>query len=55
MAVCNATLEQLDHKAKEIEEEIITVSAQAAAAEAATWAAKYAKQNQHHPSHTLWY
>ena len=42
MALRNAALEQLGHKIKE--EEIITVSVQAAGDEAASWAAKCAQQ-----------
>ena len=53
MALCNAAPEQLGHKIKE--EEIITVSAQAAGDEAASWAAKCAQQNHQYPSRTLCY
>ena len=53
MALRNAALEQLGHKIKE--EEIITVSVQAAGDEAASWAAKCAQQKHQYPSRTLCY
>ena len=49
----NAALEQLGHKIKE--EEIITVSVQAAGDEAASWAATCAQQKHQYPSRTLCY
>ena len=53
MALRNAALEQLGHRIRE--EEIMTVSAQAAGDEAASWAAKCAEQKHQHPSRTLCY
>ena len=53
MALRNAALEQLEHKIKE--DEIITVSAQAAGYEAAFWAAKCAEQKHQYPYCTLCY
>ena len=49
----NAALELVGNEFKE--EEIITVSAQAAGDKAASWAAKCAEQNHQYPSRTLCY
>ena len=53
MAVRNAALEQLGYKVKE--EEIESSTAKEAGNEAATWAAKSAKQNQKYPSRELYH
>ncbi len=53
MTLRNAALQQLGHEIKE--EEIITVSAQATADEAAAWVAQCAEQKYQYPSRTLCY
>ena len=53
MELRNSALEQLGHKIKE--EEVITVSAQAAGDEAAAWAANCAEKKYQYPSRTLCY
>ena len=51
VALCNAALEQLDHKTKK--KEILTASAKAEGEEAATWAAKCSEQKKQYPSCAL--